>query len=120
MILFAAFWFVSMLATPLALIVGWTRFKRHPRQTGFCGWAGFFSLMTATVSALLAIGALMHGGWKYYDPLLMKIYGAGLLVSTLGLVLGILGLFRRGDLRWIGAVASFGMLMFWFGAAISE
>jgi len=52
----------------------------------------------ASASALLAVSAmaysLMRGGFPFYDPLLMRIFGVGGLLSLGGLVFGVGGAWR--------------------------
>jgi hypothetical protein len=86
------------------------------------GWMiGFF---LATCSALLAFGGLLYahaiGGFPFYDPRLMRLHRWGARLSLAGIVLGIIGCFRRNTLRWYAPICSVGVFIFWFGAAMGE
>jgi hypothetical protein len=82
------------------------------------------SFFLATCSALLAFGGLSYahaiGGFPFYDPRLMRLYSWGGRLSLAGIVLGIIGYFRRNTLRWYAPICSVGVFIFWFGAAIGE
>jgi hypothetical protein len=73
---------------------------------------------------MLALGALAFsgaaGGFAYYDPRLLRIFRIGLILSSLGLLAGLIGIAFRNPLRWQAPAASFGMLIFWFLAAMAE
>jgi hypothetical protein len=90
----------------------------------------FFSILSligftlATASGLLAISsslyALKIGGFPYYDPLLMRIYLWGTLISASGIIFSMVGVWRPSSLRWHALICSAGSLMFWLGAAACE
>ena len=112
------------IALPVVLVTGWVRGLRPaPRQDRFvaCSKIGF---TLATVSASLAVGsalfATIAGGFRHYDPALMRIFRIGILVSLLAVVFAVLGLWRRSVLRWHAPILSFGMLFLWFVWAASE
>jgi hypothetical protein len=50
----------------------------------------------------------------------MRLYSWGGRLSLAGIVLGIIGYFRRNTLRWYAPICSVGVFIFWFGAAIGE
>jgi hypothetical protein len=80
--------------------------------------------MLTTCSGLLALGAFLFsgatGGFAYYDPRLLRIFKIGLLLSSLALLTGLIGIAFRNPLRWQAPIASLGMLIFWFLAAVGE
>jgi len=61
-----------------------------------------------------------RGGFRYYDPPLMKIYGIGILLSLSGLLAGLGGVWKKNPLRWHAPVLSLGMLLLWVLWASSE
>jgi len=121
MILLAVVYFASAyVGVPLSLFMGWRKCKSVIAEKTFVAWLALTSLTIATLSTALAVGSLLHGGWAYYDPTLMKIYRYGILLSLVAFVLGLAAIWKRTPIRWFAPIASFGMLMFWLGAAISE
>jgi hypothetical protein len=100
-------------AVPVILIWGWVKWTRKPGIERGMGAFSRLGFLLGSASALLAIGAILRGGWAFYDPLLMKIYLAGMLISSVALVCGLLGAVRPGPLRWHAPALSFGMLALW-------
>ena len=76
--------------------------------------AGF---VLGSASALLAIGTILYaittGGFRFYDPTLLKVYRAGLLLALGGLVFALVGVWNRNPLRWHAPALSLGMLVIW-------
>lgn len=111
-------------ALPVSIVHGWVCWtKRRPRLTAY----SFLSLVgftLATASALLAVASLTYAqaihGFTFYDPLLLRIYKWGGLLSLCGFVLSLAGVWRENPLRWHAPVCSAGMLLFWFAMAMGE
>ena len=89
--------------------------------------AAFVSLIgfsLATCSALLALGTVIYagliGGFSFHQPLLIRIFIWGGILSLSGIVLGLVGSWRRGPLRWYAPLCAFGMFVFWVLAALAE
>jgi hypothetical protein len=59
-------------------------------------------------------------GFPYYDPLLMRIFGVGGVLSLSGLILGVGGVWRTSSLRWHAPISAIATLAFWIAAAIGE
>jgi hypothetical protein len=107
------------------VIWGWVNWAQ--RRPAFLSAATVFSVIgfsLASLSALLQIGsgvyAQFNGGFPFNDPTLLHIYGIGLLLSLLGLLSGLCGLFRDGPLRFKAPALSAFLLLLWFAHAISE
>jgi hypothetical protein len=83
-LLFAA----GYLLSPVMLTWGWTRWFRQPKVRTVPSILSLMGLVLATDSALLAVAAIAYslatGGFRYYDPRLMKIFGVGVLLSIGG------------------------------------
>lgn len=90
-------------------------------------WPALLSLVgfaLATASSLLAASSMSYahaiGGFPFYDPLLLRIYGWGALLSLSGTVFAFIGVWRPGPLRWHAPACAVGTLLFWFAAAMGE
>jgi hypothetical protein len=109
---------------PAAIIAGWINWvKRRVPESRF----SMFSLVAfglATCSGLLALISLIYahaiGGFAYYDPQLLRFYRWGAILSDMGVVLGIIGCWRRNPLRWYAPLCALGMSLFWGVAAMGE
>jgi hypothetical protein len=77
-----------------------------------------------TASGLLATSSVLYahaiGGFPFYDPLLLRIYRWGALLSLSGTVFAFIGVWRPGPLRWHAPACAVGTLLFWFAAAMGE
>jgi len=78
-----------------------------------------FSLggLSALLWFVIVIWALVGGGFRYYDPILLRSFGLGLLLSLGGFVLS---LPAKGKLRWPGCIISCAMVFMWLVAASME
>jgi|SRR5579863_3549284 len=115
--------FTGYFVAPVTLVWGWARWtvEREPRT--FFSIVSLIGFILATTSALLAVAsagyALTHG-FRYYDPLLLRIFRRGFLLSLGGLLFGIGGVWRRSSLRWPAPISALGTLAFWVAAAAGE
>jgi len=91
---------LAYVAVPISLISGWIRWPRWRTQWSGLPAVSSIGFLTGSAPVLLALAALAHGRWEYYDPRLLKIYGLGMLISMAGLVFSFIGCFRRSHLRW--------------------
>jgi hypothetical protein len=113
---------VGYLAAPVLLIWGWLRWLKTPNTTApsILSLIGF---VLATVSGLLALSTIAYAQihrFPYYDPLLLRIFRWGALLSAGGLVFGLAGVWRPSSLRWHAPASGFAMLTFWIVAASGE
>jgi hypothetical protein len=119
-LLFAA----GYLLSPAMLTWGWTRWFRQPKVRTVPSILSLMGFVLATCSALVAVAAIAYslatGGFRYYDPRLMKIFGVGVLLSIGGFFFGVGGLWRPNALRWHAPVSSLATLAFWIVAAQGE
>ena len=87
-------------------------------------WISIASLGLASVAMLLAFVTLIHwsfrGGYKSYDPTLLRYYAFGIILSLAGILLGLIGAAFKSSARWQALVAAFGMLLCWFACAATE
>ena len=118
-ILIALSYFVS----PIALVWGWVRWVRHPRRASVPAALSLVGFIFATVSAALAVSSVFYAQvhhFGYYDPLLLRIFRWGTLLSLAGILFGVTGVWRQSSLRWHAPLGGIGTLAFWFLAAEGE
>ena len=120
----AVFTIAVYVVLPIAIIGGWIRWvRRRAPETRF-SLLSLVGFGLATGSALLALISLIYahaiGGFPYYDPRLLRFYRWGGMLSDAGLVLGIIGCWRRSSLRWYAPLCALGMSVFWAVAAMGE
>ncbi len=122
-VIFAVLVALGYLASPIALIWGWIRWINLPRLRTIPSMLSFAGFILATASALLAVSSIVYAQihhFPYYDPLLLRIFRWGFLLSFLGIVFGVSGVWRSSPLRWHAPVSGLGMLAFWTMAAEGE
>jgi hypothetical protein len=66
----------------------------------------------------IAFAQIHH--FPYYDPLLLRIFRTGTLLSLGGIVFGLSGVWRASSLRWHALISAMATLAFWFMAATRE
>ena len=109
---------------PALMIWGWARWFSRTQPRTLPSILSLIGFTFATASGLLGVSSVLYahvrGGFPYYDPLLMRIYGWGGMLSLSGIVFGIGGVWRPGPVRWLAPVCSVGTLLFWFASAMGE
>jgi hypothetical protein len=118
-LLFSGAYFVG----PVGLVWGWARWSTRPRSWSVSATLSFLGFMTATASAFLAISSVAYAQvhfFRFYDPLLMRIFRAGFLLSTAALASSIGGVWRSSVLRWFSVASAAGTFAFWLCAAAGE
>jgi len=112
------------LALPVITIWGWIRWSDRRQRSSASSILSVVGFTFATLSGALAIFSLVYahaiGGFPFYDPLLMKMYGVGFLLSSAGILFSLGGVWRPNALRWHAPACSLGMLLFWFFSAMGE
>jgi hypothetical protein len=116
--------FVTYIGLPAVLISGWVKWARGSHLRGLLPTLSLISFTFGTASALLAICtasyALVIRRFPYYDPLLLRIYAWGAILSLIAVVLSCIGAWRPCTVRWHSLVLSWGMLVLWFAWASGE
>ena len=114
---------LPMLGCLATMVVGWTQWYEEPSQTGIFArfsFAGMW-LSSATVFGLFAFGIYAETfGIRFsvhYD-LLVSIYKFLAPPCVLGLLLGILGVWRRSPLRWYAPACAFFTVCLWLVGAV--
>jgi hypothetical protein len=114
---------LGYLVTPVALIWGWTRWARQPKQRSVPAILSLTGMVFATASAVLAVSSIAYAQvhhFPFYDPLFLRIFRWGGLLSFAGILFGIGGAWRPGPLRYYAPVCGLGMFAFWVLAAEGE
>jgi hypothetical protein len=114
---------VGYLAAPVSLIWGWLRWQKLPMPRTAPSILSLTGFVLATVSGLLAVSTIAYAQihrFPFYDPLLLRIFRWGALLSAGGLVFGLAGVWRPSSLRWHAPASGFAMLIFWIVAASGE
>jgi hypothetical protein len=122
-VMFGIFFAFGYLVSPTMLIWGWTRWFRQPKVKTTLSVLSLIGFVFATTSALIAvlvIGFAQIHHFPYYDPLLLRVFRWGALLSLGGIVFGISGVWRPSPLRWHAPLSAVGMLTFWILAASGE
>ncbi len=122
-IIFGILIIIGCLVTPVALIRGWTGWARQPMQRSVPAIPSLAGFVFATASAVLAGSSVAYAQvhhFPFYDPLLLRIFRWGGLLSLMGILFGIGGAWRPGPSRWQAPVCGLGMLAFWLLAAEGE
>ena len=113
------FWILGAfgyLGSPAILIWGWTRWLRQPKLRTIPAMLSLISFLLGTASALLAVSSMAFAQvhhFRYYDPLLLRIFRWGTFLSLGGIAFGTCGVWRWSSLRWHAPVSAFGTLAFW-------
>jgi uncharacterized BrkB/YihY/UPF0761 family membrane protein len=109
---------------PVAIIAGWIHWAKRRGSVTLLSLFSVVAFGLATCSALIALSSLVYahriGGFPFYDPRLMRIYRWGGWLSLVAVVLGLIGCWRRGPLRWYAPICAAGMLIFWGWSAMGE
>jgi hypothetical protein len=112
------------ISLPPMTIWGWMRWASRSRPRTSFSIISLVGFTFATGSVVLAICSLVYahaiGGFRFYDPLLLRIYRTGTLFSLLGIVFSLVGVWRPSSLRWHAGLCSTGTLLFWFFSAMGE
>jgi hypothetical protein len=112
------------IALPAVMIWGWVRWTKREKQWTVFSILSFIGFALASVSGLLAISsslyALKIGGFPFFDPMLMRIYRWGTLLSATGIIFAMIGVWKLSSLRWHAVISAAGTLMFWFASATGE
>jgi hypothetical protein len=102
---------------PVMLVWGWRRWARRPRQKNPFATISFISFSIGTASALLLVvtilWSLIRGGFTWYDPVLLRIFAVGLLLSILGFLIALGGVWKANPLRWHAPALALGMVLIW-------
>jgi len=122
-VMFAIMFGVAYLGPPTLLIWGWLRWAVRERLWSAFSAMSLIGFAMATLSALLAISTIAYAQvhhFPYYDPLLLRIFRSGALLSFGGIVFGVGGMWRPSPLRWHAPASALAMLWYWAVAASGE
>jgi len=114
---------LGYLLSPIMLIWGWSRWASQPKLRTASAMLSLCGFLLATASGLLAVSSIAFAQihhFPYYDPLLLRIFRTGTLLSLGGFAFGVSGVWRASPLRWHAPISAIATLAFWFMAATGE
>ena len=115
---------LGYVVSPVMLIWGWARWKAsQPKVKTVPAILSLIGFILGTLSGVLAVSSAGYAQihhFEYYDPLLLRIFRLGLLLSLAAILFGISGVWRQSSLRWHSPICGLGMLAFWILAASGE
>jgi len=114
---------LGYVVSPPMLIWGWARWLGRPKERSVSSILSFIGFILATAAAVLAVLSVAYAQvhhFPFYDPLLLRIIRWGALLSLVGFLFGISGVWRASSLRWHTPVCALGTLAFWIVAAEGE
>lgn len=95
---------------------GWLRWSNQRDYKDFCPFVSLLAFACATLSglfALISIAYVQGAHLTFYDVRWARLLRIGLLVSASGILLSLIGIWRRSSLRWHAPLCSFGTLFLW-------
>lgn len=114
---------LGYVVSPVFFVWGWMRFAKNEKPNGVLPIVTFVGFVLATASASLGAVSVAYAqvhAFRSYDPLLMKIFRTGLLLSCGALLLGLMGIWRPSSLRWHTPTSAVATAAFWLMAAALE
>ena len=114
---------ISYLVSPVALILGWNEWVKAPKAKTISSVVSLVGFILASCSALLAVLTFAYANvhhFGFYDPVLMRVFAVGILLSAAGLGASVGGAWRKSTPRWPSLLSSLGTLAFWILAAAGE
>jgi hypothetical protein len=115
--------FLGYIVSPVALILGWNEWVKAPKPKTISSIVTLIGFILASCSALLAVSTIVYVNVHrvgLHDPVLVRIFALGILLSATGLCVSVGGAWRKNTLRWPSLLSSLGMLAFWIIAAAGE
>jgi len=122
-ILIWALMLLGYVVAPISLAWGWTLWAVQPKLKTVTSILSLTGFVFATASAMLAVATAAYAQvhrFAYYDPLLLRTFRWGTLLSLAGAFFAISGLWRKSSLRWHAPVSALATLAFWIMAAAGE
>lgn len=114
---------LGYVVAPVSLAWGWARWAVQPKLRTVTSILSLTGFVLATASAMLAVATATYAQvrpFPFYDPLLLRIYRGGILLSLAGILFGICGLWRHSSLRWHAPTSAVSTLAFWIMTASME
>ena len=112
---------LAYLVTPTVL--GWVRWSKRDDPRTPSSTLSFVAFILASSSAALGFATLLYAQahpFGFYDPVLLRIYRCGALLSCTAALSAFAGVWRSHALRWYAPASAIGTLAFWLMAAASE
>src|SRR6476646_5113180 len=103
---------VAYLLPPIVLVWGWFRWFSEPLKRTAPAVLSLIGFLLATLSALLAVTTIAYAQihrFPFFDPLLLRIFRWGALLSVGGVLFGIAGIWRPSSVRWHAPASALAM-----------
>jgi len=114
---------LGYIVAPISLAWGWSMWAVQPKLRTVTSILSLTGLVFATASAMLAVATVVCAQihkFPYYDPLLLRIFRWGIVLSLAGIFFAICGLWRKSSTRWHAPLSGVATLAFWIMAASGE
>jgi hypothetical protein len=101
---------------PIALVWGWVRWMKRPKDRTAASILSLIGFISASASGVLGIAAILLAlsGAEWAQTIMVRwcLLPGGVL-SLLGLLFAIGGIWRRSALRWFAPAGNLATLAFW-------
>jgi hypothetical protein len=107
---------LAYIVAPISLIWGWARWARRPKSWSIPSLISFAAFIAASASAalgLLTIIVGISGVFERHYDVFYRVVDLGMLISTIGILAAIGGIWRRNALQWHALASAVATLGFW-------
>jgi len=108
--------FLGYIVAPASLIWGWARWIRQPKSWSFSSLISLVAFVVASSSAALGLVTILIGVLGAFEQHLSAFYRVvdlGMLISLIGIIVAIGGIWRKNPLRWHALSSAVATLGFW-------
>jgi hypothetical protein len=109
--------FITFIAAPVCLLWGWIRWAHHRQLPSFLAKLSFIAFLLATASTILVIVSMIYtrtsDAFLFFDTTYYHFIIAGYWLSGVGLVLTLVGIWRKGPVRVHALICTLGTLLYW-------
>lgn len=123
--IFTALFVYGYIVTPALTVYSWLRWARSQRRRSRRVRVSLAGLGVASAALLFGIGvvaasSIYHGVFLYVAPGLRLVYGAGILLSAVAVLITLFGAFQDNPIRLKALFVALGALDFWFLAGSGQ
>jgi len=104
--------------TPAMFVWGWGRWRRRPKPRIFTSIFSEVGFFLSAASAAMAVSSLLYAHVIHFDEghtddFLLNMVQCGVLIWFIGILLGLIGVWRQNPLRWHAPICGIGTLALW-------